>query len=234
MNKPGYQHLFFDLDHTLWDFEANSRAVIDHLFVAHELEEKGIFSSSEFFHVFSIENEKLWARYRSGFMRQDELRVKRFRNTLLHFRIADEKVSKALAEEYIEQLPHQVNLLPYARELLIHCEVAGYQMHIITNGFEEVQFKKMESSGIDSFFKEVITSERCMSLKPKREIFDYALQASGAHISESIMIGDNWEADIAGAINAGWDQVYYNPGKLEVQGNTTFHINCLSEMLDIF
>lgn len=234
MKKPPYQHLFFDLDHTLWDFEANSQAVINALYEGHALDSKGVPSAAEFFQTFSIENEKLWARYRNGFMRQEELRIKRFRNTLLHFRIADEKVSAAMAAEYIELLPKQVNLLPYAREVLQHCQAAGYRMHIITNGFEEVQYKKMKSSNIDTFFEEVITSERCMSLKPKREIFDFALNVSGAQLTESIMIGDNWEADIAGASNAGWDQLYYNPARLEVQGSTTFQVHCLSEMLDIF
>lgn len=234
MKNRQYKHLFFDLDHTLWDFEANSKAVIFILHQHHQLQDRGVEQAEQFFQVFSEENERLWIRYRKGLMKQDELRVKRFRNTLLHFKIADEQLAQSMAYEYIELLPQQVNLLPYAKDVLQHCQDAGYRMHIITNGFEEVQYRKMKSSGIDGYFEEVFTSERCMCLKPMKEIFDFALQACGAQAAESVMIGDNWEVDIAGAINAGWDQVFYNPSKIKVSGEPTYQINCLSEMKEIF
>ncbi|MBX9448365.1 MAG: YjjG family noncanonical pyrimidine nucleotidase [Taibaiella sp.] len=229
-----YRHLFFDLDHTLWDFEGNAQKVIFSLLDHFELAKSGITDPAEFFGIFSEENNRLWERYRNGFMRQDELRYKRFWNSLLRYKIADAGLARNMSEVYIAQLPEQDQLLPYARDILDYCRAKGYRLHIITNGFEEVQHRKMRNAGIQDYFIEVITSERSMSLKPKKEIFDFALEVTGAQIEESIMIGDSWEADIKGAMAAGWEQIYYNPRADTPALPATFEIHCLSQLKEIF
>lgn len=231
MNK--YAHLFFDLDHTLWDFESNSKRVIHSLYQDFQLELLGIESRELFFQVFTIENEKLWWNYRNGNIVQETLRWQRFRNTLSQFHIVNESLARDLSHFYIQNLPAQQTLLPHAMELLEYCRDKEYHLHIITNGMDEVQHRKMQISNIDGFFKEVITSEKSNSLKPHRQIFDYALTAAGANVSNALMIGDNWEADIIGAQLAGIEQVFYNPLQVQVDGKPTYEIACLSDLKSI-
>ena len=138
-----------------------------------------------------------------------------------------------MSAAYLELLPTQTVLTPYSKELLEHCK-GRYTIHLITNGFETTQWQKLQYSGIASYFSAVITSEKSNSMKPHRQIFDYAIQATGAEAGNSIMIGDALEIDVLGAFNAGWDQVYYNPGRLTHDRKPTFEIGCLSEMMKVF
>ncbi|MBC7946984.1 MAG: noncanonical pyrimidine nucleotidase, YjjG family [Chitinophagaceae bacterium] len=205
-----YRHLFFDLDHTLWDFEANARATLLELHDTMKLGEKGVHDFELFYKNYLIHNEKLWDRYRKGFIRQEELRVKRMTLALLDFRIYDEALSKNLSSVFLDKLPTRTILFPHTKEILQHLIDKGYQLHLITNGFEKTQHSKLKYSGLDAFFQEIITSEGSNSLKPEKEIFYYALNKSGARVKESIMIGDTIDVDILGAYNAGMDQVYVN------------------------
>lgn len=205
-----YKHLFFDLDHTLWDFDANARVTLQQLHIDLNLVDKGIHDFDLFYKNYLVHNEKLWARYRSGYIRQEELRIKRMWLTLLDFQIADTELARQLSEVFLQLLPTRTILFPDTKEVLQYLTDKGYQLHLITNGFELVQHEKLKSSGINHFFKEVITSEGSNSLKPQKEIFDYALNRTGATVAESIMIGDSIEVDIAGAIAAGIDQVHVN------------------------
>lgn len=205
-----YKHLFFDLDHTLWDFDANARVTLQQLHIDLNLVDKGIHDFDLFYKNYLVHNEKLWARYRSGYIRQEELRIKRMWLTLLDFQIADEELARQLSELFLQLLPSRTILFPDTKEVLGYLTDKGYQLHLITNGFEFVQHEKLKTSGIRHFFKEVITSESSNSLKPQKEIFDYALNKTGAVTDESIMIGDSIEVDVAGAIAAGMDQVHVN------------------------
>ena len=203
-----YQHLFFDLDHTIWDFEMNSKETLFELHHKYNLTEKGITDFDAFFDQYSIHNHRLWDRYTKGFIKQEELRWKRIYLSLLEYKIADEALSRAMSFDYLDILPNKKNLFPYTMEILDYLKIKGYQMHLITNGFESVQFKKIENSNLAPYFKEIITSEASNSLKPNKEIFEYALQKANAILEESIMIGDNQSADIQGAINIGMDSVF--------------------------
>ena len=189
-----YRHLFFDLDHTLWDFETNSRETLQELYSTNNLSEKGVTSFEDFFNHYSFHNHRLWDRYTKGFIKQEELRWKRMWLALLEFKIADDVLSRKLSVEFLQILPTKRNIF----------------LHLITNGFEQVQFGKLQNSNMAHYFDKVITSEGASSLKPNKEIFDFALQQSGAAVAESIMIGDNLEADIKGAMNAGWDAIFVN------------------------
>lgn len=234
MKNKKYQHLFFDLDHTLWDFDKNASIVLSSLFEELKLVDYGIADYDSFEKIYKAENDRMWLRYRNGFIKQAELRIKRFTNTFLHFKIVNQALAEKMNEQYMESLPQQVALLPHALEVLDYCKAKDYRLHIITNGFEEVQYKKLKFSGLQPYFEQIITSEKSMRQKPHKEIFDYALNATGAEVSNSIMIGDNWEADILGAKDAGWAQVYFNPQQLTQDIQPTYDIQCLSSLKEIF
>ena len=225
-----YKHIFFDLDHTLWDFESNSGVTLQQLHEQFKLSDLGVTDFEHFRLTYEAHNEKFWERYRKGFVKREELRWKRMWHTLLDFRIADNKLAHQMSEVYLELLPQQGRLMPYTLEILDYCVEKNYQLHLITNGFEITQWQKMRTSGIDHYFKQVITSESSNSMKPKPAIFDYAIRLSGATLQESIMIGDAMEADVLGAQGYGMDQVYFNPGKKPHNEKPTYEISCLSEL----
>lgn len=229
-----YKHLFFDLDHTLWDFDANCRFTLETIYQNEALESRGIHSFEEFFKQYNIHNDRLWERYRSGQIKADELRWKRMFLSLLDFRIGDEKLARELSNQFLDMLPSRTILFPYCMEILSYLKGKGYVLHLITNGFEKTQYSKITYSGIDHFFAEVITSEGSNSLKPHKEIFDYAFQRAKALPEHSIMIGDSIEADIKGAINAGIDQVFMNHLNIETDVKPTYTAYSLKELEDIF
>ena len=228
-----YQYLFFDLDHTLWDFNKNSEATLRRLYDEYALDTLGITDFNAFYARYNIHNDKLWDRFRKGFIKREELRWKRMWLTLLDFKIGDTALSHELSTAYLEILPTQNILVPHAKEVLEHCK-DKYVMHLITNGFESTQWMKLQYSGLTGYFGQIITSEKSNSMKPHKEIFEYALNATGAQAEHSIMIGDALDIDILGAYNAGWDQVYYNPEKTAHDRNPTYEVHQLSELLTIF
>ncbi len=228
-----YKHLFFDLDHTLWDFDKNSEKTLQKLYEDYDLKGRGITDFADFMNIYRVHNDRMWERFRKGFIKREELRWKRIWFTLLDFKIGDTVLAYEMSAAYLELLPTQTLLTPYAKDLLDHCK-GRYVMHLITNGFETTQWQKLQYSGIATYFSEVITSEKSNSMKPYREIFDFALKATNASVSESIMIGDALDIDVLGAYNAGWDQVYYNPARKEHDRKPTYEICCLSEMMEVF
>jgi putative hydrolase of the HAD superfamily len=234
--EPGdkYKHLFFDLDHTLWDFEANSRQTLEELYQTLNLEEKGVNDFDLFHKNYMAHNEKLWERYRNGFIKVDELRWKRMWLSLLDFKIADETLAREMGVFFLDLLPTRKILFPYTTEILDYLLDKKYFLHLITNGFEKTQHSKLKNSGLDKYFTEVITSEASNSLKPHKEIFDYAFQKTGAAQEESIMIGDSIEVDIQGAINAGIDQVFVNHLNIETAIEPTYTVSSLKELKEIF
>jgi putative hydrolase of the HAD superfamily len=229
-----YKDLFFDLDHTIWDFELNSKETLWDLHQKYQLESKGIDNFDVFYNSYSIHNHRLWDRYTKGFIKQEELRWKRIYLSLLEYKIADEALSKEMSVDYLDILPNKKNLFPYTIEILDYLKNKDYKMHLITNGFESVQFKKIKNSNIADYFIEVITSEASNSLKPNKEIFDYALKASNAKLESSIMIGDNESADIQGAINAGMDSIFVNHLQVEPTVPATHTITHFKELENIF
>jgi putative hydrolase of the HAD superfamily len=229
-----YKDLFFDLDHTIWDFELNSKETLWDLHLKYELEAKGINNFDEFYSIYSVHNHRLWDRYSKGFIKQEELRWKRIYLSLLDYKIADEALSKEMSVDYLTILPDKKNLFPYTIEILEYLKNKDYTMHLITNGFESVQFKKIKNSNLADYFTEVITSEASNSLKPNKEIFEYALKVSNANVETSIMIGDNEDADIQGAINAGMDSIFVNHLQIQPTVPATHTITHLKELENIF
>lgn len=233
-----YQHLFFDLDHTLWDFEANSRQTLEELYTTMDLQGKGVNDFDLFHKNYLVHNDKLWDRYRNGYIKVDELRWKRMWLTLLDFKIANEPLAREMGVVFLDLLPTRKILFPYTIETLDYLSNKNYALHLITNGFEKTQHNKLKNSGLDKYFKEVITSEASNSLKPHKEIFDYAFQKTNAAPQECIMIGDAMDVDILGAMNAGIDQVHVNHLTTEpVSINDrfpTYTIYSLKELENIF
>jgi len=228
-----YKHLFFDLDHTLWDFDANAKYTLLDLYETLELKEKGVYDFELFYTNYLEHNHNLWAKYRTGLIQQAELRVKRMRLALLDFKIGDHALAEIMSKRFLELLPTRNRLFPYAIEILDYLAGKNYRMHLITNGFEEVQHHKINNSNINQYFEEVFTSERCMSLKPNKEIFDFALSFTQAAINESIMLGDDLEADVIGASKAGLDQVYINHHQKPHNFNPTYEVFSLKELEEI-
>jgi len=229
-----YKHLFFDLDHTLWDFDANARATLAQLHIDLDLVSKGVHDFDMFHKNYLQHNEKLWARYRNGYIKQEDLRLKRMWLTLLDFKIADQELARQLSELFLQLLPARTLLFPDTKEVLQYLGDKGYQLHLITNGFEKTQHSKLKHSGLSKFFKEVITSESSNSLKPQKEIFDFALVKTGAFAAHSIMIGDSLEIDVAGAMNAGMDQVHVNYNETPQDIKPTYTVKTLKELEEIF
>jgi len=229
-----YKHLFFDLDHTLWDFEANSRQTLQELYHALGLAARGVTDFGRFHQQYIIHNDKLWERYRNGYIKVDELRWKRMWLTLLDFKIGDEPLARQLGDRFLDALPTRKTLFPYTIEILTYLREKGYRLHLITNGFQKTQHSKLQYSGLTGFFGEVITSEGSNSLKPHKEIFEYAFRVTGADPAESIMLGDSIEVDIQGAINAGIDQVYVNHLGVAPAIKPTYTVASLKELENIF
>ncbi|HEY0297734.1 MAG TPA: YjjG family noncanonical pyrimidine nucleotidase [Arachidicoccus sp.] len=229
-----YTHLFFDLDHTLWDFEANAKDALFESFNKNDLTAKGIGGYEIFYEKYTFHNTRLWDRYSKGFIKQDELRWKRMWLALLDFKIANEPLARKMSEEFLEFLPLRKKVFPYTREILNYLKDKNYQLHLITNGFDFIQTQKLRNADLTEFFKEIITSETSGSLKPNKEIFEYALNKANASIDKSIMIGDNPEADIKGAQNFGMDTIFVNHLKVETAVEATFEILHLKELESIF
>lgn len=223
-----YKHLFFDLDHTLWDFDRNSREVLHELFEKHSLSEKGV-SADEFISRYIEINHEMWRLYHLNQIDRDTLRTIRFDKTFTHFKIKDEQIISSFPDEYLKLLPSKKNLFPEAIEVLNYLK-AKYEMHLITNGFEQVQFAKLNGSGLIGYFKEIIISENTNYKKPDPGIFEHALNAAAAIKEECIMIGDDMEADIKGAQKAGLDTVFFNPGNKSHTEKVTFEISKLNQL----
>lgn len=206
MNKK-YTHIFFDLDNTLWNFEKNSRCAMLETFRFFKLNEKNDFDV--FFEIYSKHNHQLWDSYRKKELGKNELVEKRFQNTF-----EEQKISGVDALEmnthYLNVMPKQKILNDGVLDILNYLKAKRYKMYIITNGFREVQTNKLESSGLKPYFSKVFISEEIKVPKPGREIFDYAIKSANAQKKKSIMIGDDWDVDVIGALHYGIDSVHFD------------------------
>ncbi len=207
-----YKHLFFDLDHTLWDYDKNAAITLQEIFEEHKLGSH--FSSLEaFVNAFHHANDKLWHDYNHGRVDKEHIRKNRFKMVLKGRKVDDEVArSEQMSSYFLHQCASKGHLIDHTIDLLEYL-APKYEMSIITNGFDETQWIKLKTSGISDYFVHVITSESAGHRKPAVEIFDHALELSGTAPHEVLMIGDNPATDIAGAHAAGWKAVWYNPSE---------------------
>lgn len=227
-----YKHLFFDLDHTLWDFDRNSAECIAEMFDTFRLADMGVASAEEFSQHFIAINRKLWADYDKNLIEHGYIRKHRFPMVFQSLGVDESAIQADLNAEYLQLLPRKPHLLESVREMLDHLH-GRYTMHIITNGFADIQAVKMDSAEITHYFTHVITSENANAKKPDPLVFQYAMTISGTDASESLMIGDNYEADILGAKSAGMDTVFYNPPGIAVDDKPTYDIRHWNELMAI-
>lgn len=227
-----YQSVFFDLDHTLWDYDANSFETLSDLYRDHQINEKVGIEFTHFHDSFQQVNLRLWDQYDRGFIDREVIRSDRFKMVLSTFGLEDHNLASQLGDHYSVLSPTKKNLIPNALEVLDYL-VEKYPLYLVTNGFEEMQSTKVESGGIRKYFKDVITSERAGHKKPAKEIFEFTMLLGGLKNDEVIMVGDNLLTDIAGAGNAGIDSVFYNPKRESHQENVTFEIVNLMELKSI-
>ncbi|MFZ6051755.1 YjjG family noncanonical pyrimidine nucleotidase [Halocola ammonii] len=227
-----YDHLFFDLDRTLWDFEANSEVALRGLFDVFELRGRGVENFEDFLSTYKQINEACWAKYRMGEMDKETLRVTRFLDTFKKYGLDDRKLAIEFGDGYIAESPRQKGLKPGTIETLDYL-AEKYVLHIITNGFKEVQHIKMENCGLTPYFSEIIISEEVGEKKPHPRVFNSALDRAKTSSKRSVMVGDDLIADVGGARNAGWDQVFYNPDEVRHSENITFEIRHLNELTNI-
>ena len=227
------RYIFFDLDRTLWDFESNAKETLEEIFQFFSLRNLGVSSLDRFITTYRFQNEKLWSLYRDGDIEKEFLRDMRFKFTLEKFGVNNSSLSKEIGLYYINNCPLKTRLFSNCLDTLEYLH-SKYELNIITNGFEEVQHVKLKESKLDTFFKNVITSEKAGVKKPDQRIFQFALDKSNALKEESIMIGDDLFADILGAKNFGMQQVYFNPEKNEHDEVITYEITSLNQLVKIF
>lgn len=214
MSTIQIQHVFFDLDRTLWDFEKNSGNTLLHLFETYNLKSFGFTDFEQFHTLYKAKNDICWELYRENRMTKESMRSKRFKMTLQEVGYDSNTLAKTLGEEYVALSPVQTTLIEGTHEILDYLS-EKYRLHIITNGFEEIQSIKLKACKIDHYFEQVITSERAGFKKPQEGIFRFACHLSKARPFESVMIGDDLEIDALGAERFGMKGIHFNPTALE-------------------
>jgi putative hydrolase of the HAD superfamily len=223
-----YKYFLFDLDRTLWDFDANAENNICNILEKYNLKVEG---KKRFYHSYDKINHILWADYEKGLLSKEKLRGERFYQTFLEYGIDDRELAEKIGIEYLNEMPNQKILMPHAFEVLSALKERGARMALISNGFKEVQYTKLKNSGIDCFFESVMISEEQGVHKPSPVIFNRALKAIDGTKHESIMVGDDFANDIEGAMIFGIDQFFYNYKLLPCNGAPTYNSSDLRDLL---
>lgn len=224
------KHIFFDLDHTIWDFDKNAEETLMELYRHYKLDELGLSSAEEFILNYTLNNHALWADYHMGRISKELLRAERFKRTFIQMGILPELVPHQFEDDYVRLSPTKKNLFEGSIKVLEYLQ-QRYQLHIITNGFKETTITKMTVSGLNPYFNNVIISEDVGYNKPHPTVFQYAIDIAHAKVEESIMIGDSLEADIYGAKNFGMQAIFFNPLKKEKPADVDWQICHLEELL---
>lgn len=204
------QHIFFDLDNTLWDHRKNARLTLKELYKREKIQEKYNLSFNEFHKEYFTVNEKLWAQIRDGKIDKEYLRKHRFYDSFLFFDIDDFELSQRFEQNFLDEILNYNELVEGAFEMLEYLSEKKYTLHILSNGFQEVTYKKCELSGIKNYFKTITSADEINIRKPQPEIFDYALKKSSATKEDSIIIGDDWIADVEGGLAFGMKAIFFD------------------------
>jgi YjjG family noncanonical pyrimidine nucleotidase len=227
-----YKCVFFDLDHTLWDYEANCREALYELYDQYSLSTAGVSDAESFYLQFRKVNHELWELYDTNQIDQEYIRRERFKRVLDHFLAYEEKLAADLTRDYLIQSPRKANLIAHAEDVLSYLS-DRYSLTVVTNGFDEIQQVKLTSGNLHRFFRHIVTSQKAGHRKPSQGIFDYAMKANGIQCCDAVMIGDNLVTDIGGARNASIDTIFYNPQKVRHEAVVSHEIGCLSELKNI-
>lgn len=204
------QHIFFDLDNTLWDHRKNAYLTIKDLFEKHEITLNYAIDFNEFHAVYHEINEMLWEKIRDGIIDKEYLRKHRFYDTFKHFNVDDEQLSMFFEEHFLDKILNYNYLVEGAEYILDYLKAKNYTLHIISNGFQEVTERKCILSGIAHYFNTITSADSVGVRKPNPVIFEYSLGLAEAKKEESILIGDDWIADIVGSQNFGMDVIFFD------------------------
>ena len=227
-----YKNLFFDLDDTIWAFSRNARDTFEEVYQKYSFD-RYFYSFDHYYTLYQRRNTELWLEYGEGKVTKEELNRQRFFYPLQAVGVEDEALAERFSEDFFAIIPTKSGLMPHAKEVLEYL-APQYNLYILSNGFQELQCHKMRSAGIDRFFKKIVLSDDIGVLKPWPEIFHFALSATQSEVRDSLMIGDSWENDVAGAKGVGMHQVFYNvTGKEELPFQPTYHISNLKELMQI-
>ncbi|KPH12086.1 YjjG family noncanonical pyrimidine nucleotidase [Chryseobacterium sp. ERMR1:04] len=204
------QHIFFDLDNTLWDHRKNAYLTIKRLFETKEISLEYNIDFEDFHAVYHEINEKLWEDIRDGLIGKEYLREHRFYDTFKHFGVENKELSLYFEEHFLDKILNHNELVEGAEDILEYLKSKNYTLHIISNGFKEVTERKCILSGIAHYFHTITSADSVGVRKPKPEIFEYSLGLSNAKKEESILIGDDWIADVVGSQNFGIDVIFFD------------------------
>jgi len=227
-----YKNLFIDLDDTLWDTHNNNKECLEELYADYNFS-RHYKSFEAFYDIYMPNNLKLWEQYRNHKIDRQTLIIERFRYILSPMGIEDVKSVLSINNDFLQRTTTKTRLIPGSIELLEYLR-PSYRLFILSNGFREVQFKKLSNSGLANYFERMILSEDANIQKPHKEIFDFALKNTNSRRNETLMIGDSWDADIIGAYNSKIDQLWLNPDKVPAIGFTpTYTVQSLEEIKKI-
>lgn len=204
------QHIFFDLDNTLWDHRRNAYLTLKEIFTRENVQEKYNIGFEEFHKEYFTINERLWAQIRDGEIDKDYLRKHRFYDSFLFFGIDDFELSHTFENNFLDEILNYNDLVEGAFDLLEYLAERKYTLHILSNGFKEVTYRKCELSGIKNYFETITSADEINIRKPQPEVYEYALKKAGAQKEESMMIGDDWIADIEGAKSFGLKVIFFD------------------------
>lgn len=231
-----YKNIFIDLDNTLWDFQTNSKNVLSVLFFKYGLD-KYFKDFDEYFKIYSGHNDYLWEQYALNKINKDELNKERFAYPLRVKKIDMLEVEEGMQNNYLPLLSEQTVLMPGCIETLDYLKSKGYKLYLVSNGFVEIQHKKLSGAGLYKYFDKLFFSEEIKAHKPSRLFFDTAIKSTNSKKKESIVIGDNFLADIQGAKNAGLHQIWFctsaSPDMLVLPFTPTYTITQLTDLKDI-
>ena len=202
--------IFFDLDDTLWNFSANSAISLKKLYEISPILRKLFPHIEEFIDIYHLHNATMWQLYSKGLVTTSELKLERWRRTLAtrQFEVLT-AVCEELERNYLEILAQQQEMIPGVTELL-DLLTKKFLLAILSNGFSKTQYKKLRYSGLNRYITRTIVSEEIGINKPNAKIFEYAISETGA-TPPFLMVGDNAETDVVGAMRAGWFAAWFNP-----------------------
>ena len=227
------QHIFFDLDNTLWDHRKNAYLTLKEIFKREEITEKFSIGFEEFHTEYFTINEKLWAQIRDGEIDKEYLRKHRFYDSFLFFGVDDFELSQVFENQFLDVIINYNDLVPGAFEILEYLSDKNYDLHILSNGFQEVTHKKCELSGIKNYFKTITSADEINIRKPHPEVYDYALKKANAQKENSMMIGDDWIADVEGGKAFGLEVVFLDVFNDNYEAENVKVIKKLEELKEI-
>lgn len=232
MKKETVKHIFFDLDNTLWDHSKNSEIVLERMFEENQISKKYGLTFDTWHDVFLEKNDSLWGQLRDGLISKKDLREKRFKLPFLFFGIDNPELAIFFEENYLKNMSKMSEIIPGSEKLLEYLKTK-YHLHIITNGFEEVSSSKVQNTVLKKYIDTLTCADEINVRKPDFRIFDYALSKSGAKLEESLLIGDDWIADIQGALDYGMQAIFYDRIGEDFQSDGVPIVRNLEEIIEI-